>query len=109
MKKAILITLFIVSGCSQAEATKDLIVTCEPGKEKGSLSLLGVKAFDKQKLAKNSRLGGEIKVKSEEDSCFPYYFDGNREATKTEIAAMGAIPMYLFCSKLGWPFCCLCI
>ena len=43
-----------------------------------------------------------------EQACFGDC-DLDRELTKKETACVFLAPTLLFCNKLGWPFCCLCL
>ncbi len=104
MKKINLTVLFIV-GCLQTEGLKkDSLSVQRPCLDESDLEAREFVVHKNQPTQKPFTPEKEI-----QNYFSNYRVDLNREATKFEIAAMGAIPLYVFCSKLGCPFCCLCI
>lgn len=70
-------------------------------------NVLVEEAILNQQPKKNKEI--TFKDKESEKDCLDAILGEDEEATPTEIAVMAVIPMYIFCSKLGWPFCCLCV
>lgn len=106
MEKRMMVAFMLLGGCLYAQTEASL----SENKNSQETALLNLKVvIHSSQSTKLVDLQSNFEPKEKTKDCFEKYFGEDRELTKTEMAALGAVPFYFFCNKLGWPFCCLCI
>lgn len=102
MKKRMLASLLIIVGCLNGQKA----IETAPHMQIMDAAGVGLLVKKQQFEYENT---GEVQGDKPEKDCLLAYVDLEREVKLPELICLYTGPMLLFCNKLGWPFCCLCL